>query len=192
MKKNSNNIPEVNDTRRKLSKAGLSLPFLMSFSRPLWAGDCAPSDLQSGNLSVRPNEKDCFGKGLSPGYFKQEQHFEYWLSPFTTGQSFNGYFPLRTIRITKGSTVNEDPTFLEVLNTSKNSFEIADDTTVVTLVGGYNVGTEAFHAVAALLNVQLSPHYGKILATDEPFTLQNVIDAYYAGTVVATFDPFEV
>ena len=87
---------------------------------------------------------------------------------------------------------NLNPTFIEVLNTSNKSFEVLADTTLETIKGGYNVGAEAFHAVAALLNVQLTPHYGKMSATDDPFTLQDVIDAYYAGAVVSTFGPFEV
>jgi hypothetical protein len=54
---NQNNTPieavsDINDGRRKFSKAGIITPVLLSLSsKPVWAVECGVSGTQSGNLS---------------------------------------------------------------------------------------------------------------------------------------------
>ena len=45
-------VSDVDDSRRKFNKAGLIAPVMFSLSsKPVWAVDCTPSTLASGNLS---------------------------------------------------------------------------------------------------------------------------------------------
>jgi len=46
-------VSDVDDSRRKFNKAGLIAPVMLSLSsKPVWAVDCTPSILASGNLSM--------------------------------------------------------------------------------------------------------------------------------------------
>jgi hypothetical protein len=46
-------VSDVDDSRRKFNKTGLIAPVMLSLSsKPVWAFDCTPSILASGNLSM--------------------------------------------------------------------------------------------------------------------------------------------
>lgn len=72
-----------------------------------------------------PPEPPGGGEGCTPGYWKQEQHFDSWRNPYDPGDSFNTYF----------ENAFPDMTLLEVLKQ-----------------GGGGLNALGRHTVAALLN----------------------------------------
>jgi len=86
--------------RRRFVKSGLAAtPVLMTLvSRPVLGQQClSPSAFCSGNLSA-PNAGAEPCNGVTPGYWKQEQHFDDWPSGFqpTGSTSTSGNFRRRT------------------------------------------------------------------------------------------------
>jgi uncharacterized repeat protein (TIGR01451 family) len=89
------------------------------------------------------------GEGCTPGFWKQDQHFDSWVG-FTPDQSFEAVFGVDvTLRV--GGEDVDDPTLLDALNAQ-----------------GGGVNALARHAVAALLNAS-SPD------VDSDFTVAEVI-----------------
>ena len=76
--------PDPKASRRRLLQAGLAAgPVLMTLvSRPVLAKQCqSPSGFVSGNASVAAGAGPICS-GLTPGYWKQTQHFASWTSPY--------------------------------------------------------------------------------------------------------------
>lgn len=99
------------------------------------------------------------GQGLTPGYWKQSQHFFAWTG-FTTGQSFEAVFGVDV------PGVNGSYSLLDALNDGG---------------GGYHALNR--HAVAALLNAS-NPSVNYKYTTAE--VIQMVQDAYASGDFEAT------
>ena len=74
------------------------------------------------------------GEGCTPGYWKQEQHFDSWPYGITPDQAFSSVFD-REISVKLGKTMTSDPTLLQALQAN-----------------GGSVNAAARHAVAAYLN----------------------------------------
>jgi hypothetical protein len=87
-----------------------------------------------------PNEVVCTnvpiagGEGCTPGFWKQEQHFDSWVA-YSPDDSFEDVFGVDVILRGNGQTTIDDPTLLDALNAN-----------------GGGVNALARHAVAALLN----------------------------------------
>lgn len=79
------------------------------------------------------------GEGCTPGYWKQEQHFDSWSFPYTTDTLFSSVFSRDIVVRGEGKTLIADPTLLQALDAN-----------------GGNVNAAARHAVAALLNAASS------------------------------------
>lgn len=75
------------------------------------------------------------GEGCTPGYWKQEQHFDSWTLPFTIDTLFADVFDRDIVVRGEGKTLIPNPTLLQALDAN-----------------GGNVNAAARHAVAALLN----------------------------------------
>ena len=91
------------------------------------------------------------GEGCTPGYWKQDQHFDSWVG-FEPGDFFEAVFGVEDVTVRAGgrSTI-DNPTLLEALNAT-----------------GGGVNALARHAVAALLNAS-NPD------VDSDFTVAEVI-----------------
>ena len=74
------------------------------------------------------------GEGCTPGFWKQEQHFDSWVG-FAPSDSFEAVFGVDVTLRAGGQNTIEDPTLLDALNAN-----------------GGGVNALARHAVAALLN----------------------------------------
>ena len=74
------------------------------------------------------------GEGCTPGYWKQDQHFDSWVG-FAPDDSFEEVFGVDVTLRAGGQNTIDDPTLLDALN-----------------AGGGGVNALARHAVAALLN----------------------------------------
>jgi hypothetical protein len=74
------------------------------------------------------------GEGCTPGFWKQDQHFDSWVG-FAPGDSFETVFGVDVTLRSGGQGTVDDPTLLDALNAN-----------------GGGVNALARHAVAALLN----------------------------------------
>lgn len=83
---------------------------------------------------VNCGEQPQAGEGCTPGYWKQDQHFDSWPSAYSTSTTFSSVFG-RDIAVRLNKETISDPTLLQAL----------------TAQGG-NINAAARHAVAALLN----------------------------------------
>ena len=92
------------------------------------------SDEASDSVVVKPKPPKG-GEGCTPGYWKQDQHFDSWVE-FEPGDFFEAVFGVEDVTVRAGgrSTI-DNPTLLEALNAT-----------------GGGVNALARHAVAALLN----------------------------------------
>lgn len=74
---------QVNETRRRLTKAGLGASAVVATlaSRPVFADACTISGMASGNASPAPGQKPC--GGCTPGYWRN--HPRNWPSPYLPG-----------------------------------------------------------------------------------------------------------
>jgi hypothetical protein len=90
------------------------------------------------------------GEGCTPGFWKQDQHFDSWVG-FAPDDSFEAVFGVDVTLRSGGQGTIEDPTLLDALNAT-----------------GGGVNALARHAVAALLNAS-SPD------VDSDFTTAQVI-----------------
>ena len=82
--------PQVNEQRRRLTRGGLAAPVVLGtlLSRPVLGAapyNCTISGQMSGNVSSHGAPVACNTLGLSPGYWRQDQHFDDW--------TFSNYFP---------------------------------------------------------------------------------------------------
>lgn len=75
----------INRSRRRLTGAGVGVSAIFTLaSRPVLAIQCvAASAAASGNLSQHGTPPQCVG--LSPGFWKAEQHGSEWPSPYQQG-----------------------------------------------------------------------------------------------------------
>jgi uncharacterized repeat protein (TIGR01451 family) len=105
------------------------------------------------------------GEGCTPGFWKQDQHFDSWTAPFDPTDSFEAVFGVDVTLRSGGQGTITDPTLLDALNAT-----------------GGGINALARHAVAALLNAA-SPD------VDSGFTVAQVIalvhDAIVSGDVEA-------
>ena len=90
-------------------------------------GQIAPPQIAGVNVHLSGVFVDDCLQGCTPGYWKQEQHFDSWPSPYTTGMAFESVF--------SSCSVPGTPTLLDALWT-----------------GGGGLKALMRHAVAALLN----------------------------------------
>ena len=78
--------------RRKLFRgvpAGIGVLLAVQAKTALGAGVCAsPSKIFSGNTSPRPGSGTSCSGGLSPGYWKQPQHFGSWVTAGAIAPTF--------------------------------------------------------------------------------------------------------
>ena len=80
---------QPDSTRRKLTKAGLVAPVIMTLaSTPVWGANCTMSGQMSGNLS-NPAD-DCGGQGCTPGFWCNSEGS--WHPDFPTDALFNDVF----------------------------------------------------------------------------------------------------
>ena len=89
------------------------------------------SDTASDSVTVNPPPG---GEGCTPGFWKQEQHFDSWVG-FAPDDSFEEVFDVDVTLRAGGKGTVDDPTLLDALNAT-----------------GGGVNALARHAVAALLN----------------------------------------
>ena len=129
--------------RRRLLQGGLAAgPVMLTlFSRPaLGAFACqSPSGFVSGNVSQHGNATFC--SGLTPGYWKQSQHFAAWRAP---------YFPT-----TVSGSGGHAATKFHSATTGFNGSQFGSETMLVVLGTGGNAGGYTAlgrHITAALLN----------------------------------------
>lgn len=82
----SNQKNDVDRARRNVTRAGLAVPVLMSFSgySPLANAFMTPSRIFSGNASPQAAGDPIPSAGRSPGYWKACQHLKSWSSPHLT------------------------------------------------------------------------------------------------------------
>jgi len=127
-------------SRRRLLQSGLAAaPVLLTLvSRPVLGQTCTTmSGHVSGNMS-RPGGATISCTGLTPGFWKQEQHFSSWPSPCIP----------KTVTVAGGATrqaTKFHPTFAGSQFGAKTMLEVLDPTTADTAGLGR-------HIVAALLN----------------------------------------
>jgi hypothetical protein len=129
--------PDAKGTRRRLLQGGLAAgPVLMTlFSRPVLALQCqSPSGFVSGNASVAAGAGPICS-GLTPGYWKQTQHFGSWRPP---------YYPT-----TVGGPGGHNATLFDTVFTPHYSGQTLLN---VLELGGGPPNDLARHVVAALLN----------------------------------------
>jgi uncharacterized repeat protein (TIGR01451 family) len=105
------------------------------------------------------------GEGCTPGFWKQDQHFDSWVG-FDPDQSFEDVFDVDVTLGAGGQNTIADPTLLDALNAT-----------------GGGVNALARHAVAALLNAS-NPD------VSFDFTPQEVIDLVHDAIVSG--DPAEI
>jgi hypothetical protein len=116
-----------------------------------------------GDCGCEPCPPPPCDEGCTPGYWKQEQHFDSWTG-YLTGDSFNGVFG-----------VGPSITLLDALKARRKD---------------YSSGAEAAmlrHAVAALLNAAGDVDYGK----DTGWVIGRVQHAYSSGEFEYVKDQFE-
>ena len=117
-------------------------------------------------------------EGCSPGYWKQEQHFDSWVL-YSPGQSFESVFgPVEPLRVKKKDQMNgptvEEPTLLQALNAP-----------------GGGINALARQAVAALLNAE-SPDVDYALSWLEVITLfQAAVGSTDPSAIETQKDNFE-
>ena len=100
------------------------------------------------------------GEGCTPGFWKQDQHFDSWVG-FAPTDSFEAVFGVDVTLRSGGQGTIEDPTLLDALNAK-----------------GGGVNALARHAVAALLNAS-NPDVASDFTVDEVIAL--VQDAVASG-----------
>jgi hypothetical protein len=162
--------PAVNESRRKLAKAGLLAPpvLLTVAARPAFAVPCL-SNVLSGNLSS-PGGGQCV-LGLSPGYYKG--HPEEWQG------SVNGVQIKADMKQDSGGNWVYPSNCQECQGTSWgcsggtpfNSVFGGTDTRSMFEVICDDSGSDAFHIIAALLNALLVPGY--VLTVEQVLKLWN-------------------
>lgn len=113
-------------------------------------------------------------EGCTPGYWKQEQHFDSWPAPYTPETLFSEVFgSVITVRAGGQDTI-EDPTLLQALDAN-----------------GGGVNALARQAVAALLNAA-SPDVDFSLTPDQVIALvQAALDSGDPAAIEATKDLLE-
>lgn len=131
--------------RRRLLQGGLAAaPVVLTlFSRPALGGvglECkTPSGFLSGNVSQHGNPTFC--SGLTPGYWKQSQHFANWRPP---------YYPTDV-----SGSGGHHATKFHSATTGFNGSQFGSETMLVVLGTGGNAGgftALGRHITAALLN----------------------------------------
>lgn len=95
------------------------------------ASQASSSDVAWVNCGEKP---PMGGEGCTPGYWKQDQHFDSWPSAYSTSTTFSSVFG-RDIAIRLNKQTITNPTLLQAL-----------------MAQGGNVNAAARHTVAALLN----------------------------------------
>jgi hypothetical protein len=108
------------------------------------------------------------GEGCTPGFWKQDQHFDSWTAPYTPDTTLGSVFDPDLLA---DAGVDPDTTLLEALET-----------------GGGGVDALLRHGVAALLNAASDD-------VDYPFTVEQVVDmvndALMSGDFEGTKDVLE-
>ena len=89
-----------------------------------------------------PPEPPGGGEGCTPGYWKQEQHFDSWRNPYDPGDSFNTYFD------------NAFPgmTLLEVLKQDGGGLNALGRHTVAALLNAASAGVDYAFSPAAVIS----------------------------------------
>ncbi len=126
--------------RRRLLQGGLAAaPVLLTLvSRPVLGQQCTSmSGMMSGNTSS-PGKHLVVCTGFTPGYWKQEQHFSSWPSP---------YIPKTVQGVGDSKATKFHPCFAGSQFGSKTLLEVLDPSTADRAGLGR-------HIVAALLNAQ--------------------------------------
>ena len=111
------------------------------------------------------------GEGCTPGFWKQEQHFDSWAFPYTPDTLFATVFARDIVVRGEGKTLVSDPTLLQALDAN-----------------GGNVNAAARHAVAALLNAAST---GVSYNLSEDAIIAAFQDAYPDGELDDMKDSFE-
>ncbi|MDP2901863.1 MAG: hypothetical protein Q8N96_01965 [Methylovulum sp.] len=174
----------VNKSRRKISKAGLGIPILLSLpGKALWAGSCGYSGLLSGNLSGPDSPRNCAkGSGMSPGYWRNNEGIRHWPSAYPITTKFNDVFTGRHIKISTDSLSWDipDPLLLEALNAHERGvFALSTYSgSVSQYTGNTDLKYQVWHAICALLNAASFPHFGYPSAS---FTTAGVIADFQSG-----------
>lgn len=133
--------PLRNRSRRRLLHGGLGVtPVLLTLvSRPVLAQQCfTPSGFVSMPTSTHGTPQTCLGR--TPGFWKQDQKFSYWLPPYYPVQT--GKHPPTTFNSVFGtpSPFPNSTTFLDALRAEDQGYSGPP----------YDV---ARHCVATLLNI---------------------------------------
>jgi hypothetical protein len=97
-------------------------------------GSVTPSGLTNSGPAEKIWEAPPGGEGCTPGFWKQEQHFDSWVG-FSPDQKFSEVFGVDITLRAGGRATIEDPTLLQALEAN-----------------GGGINALARHAVAALLN----------------------------------------
>jgi hypothetical protein len=125
--------------RRRLIRSGLgAAPLLLTLvSRPVLGQQCfTPSGFISMPTSQHGETQVCLGR--TPGYWKQEQHFEAWPPPYhaISLPAYGGPIATQFIQVFAPSPYPAETTFLQVLE-----------------MGDGPLNSLARHIVASVLNV---------------------------------------
>lgn len=145
--------------------AGLTSPARQG-SQPVWGDSVywnAVNVTVGSTPPVVPPTEEPGTEGCTPGYWRQEHHFDSW-SGYTPDQLFSDVFgEVITVR-TGGNTTKDDPTLLEAV-----------------WANGGGVNALARHATAALLNTASA-------GVDYPYTTQQVIDLVHAAVASGDYE----
>ncbi len=161
------NLPKVNEQRRRLAKAGLAAPVVMGtlLSRPVLGAtphNCTISGKLSGNTSTHGDPVDCKTLGRSPGYWKQSQWSGEWMAPYVygpetgnksitsatgtpfneasaLGSTFKDVFHVVAITETKTETTTTNGACIRWKNGKCKAFEKITETTESTVQTGSEV-----------------------------------------------------
>lgn len=141
------------------------------------AGEPMTAGIHFENYAAPEDDSVCFtwnpenggGEGCTPGYWKQKQHFDSWVTP--------PYYP----------TILDDlgPSYFDEI------FGVGPDVTLLEALktGGGGENALGRHAVAALLNAAANSGVDYLYTTDG--VIQMVKDAYDSGEFEWTKDLFE-
>lgn len=143
------NPPVCGETR-------LNIGTVVAFSDP---GGTEVTDSDDAELCTPPSDFE----GCTPGYWKQEQHFDSWVG-YAPGDSFETVFGVNVTLRGNGRTTFDTPTLLQALDAN-----------------GGGVNALARHAVAALLNAS-NPD------VDYPFTEAEIIAMVQDAVASGDFD----
>jgi hypothetical protein len=156
-----NATQQVDESRRRLTKAGVALPAVLATlaSRPVFANACSISGMASGNASPQPGQLPC--AGCTPGFWQANaiNRGASWWRIYTPTDEFNTVFGVEDYKHCDGSG---PLTLLEVLKMQGNEDPRCP-----------NVGRQA---IAALLNAASFAEAGY----DYGYTPQDIINMFKA------------